>query len=253
MRPDARDGQGRRWATRHRRRSDHDSIYVANTGPEGGAVSALGHTVSLIDGATCDGTDQAGCGGAAATVTVGVAPFGIAVDQSTNEIYVANNNGGDILSQPLGDQWRLLRCRRDVGLCRTAAGTTVLRLRAARHCARSDEPRPLYGELLWGQRVGNQCLVSQRFRGALHSLPWAAPRRTLRSTPRTTPSTSRVVSMGPSRWWLRSRVQLHGAVARRARCSVDSHQWRIPFDLLRGYARQDSVRFVRGWVLSVSR
>jgi DNA-binding beta-propeller fold protein YncE len=72
-----------------------NSIYVANTGAEGGAISALGHTVSLIDGATCNGTDQAGCGVAAATVTVGVAPFGIAVDQSTNEIYVANNNGGD--------------------------------------------------------------------------------------------------------------------------------------------------------------
>jgi YVTN family beta-propeller protein len=72
-----------------------NSIYVANTGPEGGADSALGHTVSLIDGATCNGTDQTGCGGATATVAVGVAPFGIAVDQSTNEIYVSNNNGGD--------------------------------------------------------------------------------------------------------------------------------------------------------------
>lgn len=72
-----------------------DSIYVANTGREGGAVSALGHTVSLIDGATCNGTHQAGCGRAAATVTVGVAPFGVAVDQSTNKIYVANNTGGD--------------------------------------------------------------------------------------------------------------------------------------------------------------
>ena len=72
-----------------------NSIYVANTGVEGGAYSGLGHTVSLIDGATCNGMDQAGCSGTAATVAVGVAPFGIAVDQSTNEIYVSNNNGGD--------------------------------------------------------------------------------------------------------------------------------------------------------------
>jgi DNA-binding beta-propeller fold protein YncE len=72
-----------------------DSIYVADTGQFGGATSALGHTVSLIDGATCNATDQAGCGQATATVPVGVAPFGVAVDESTNKIYVADNTGGD--------------------------------------------------------------------------------------------------------------------------------------------------------------
>ena len=34
-------------------------------------------------------------GSASATVTVGVAPWGIAVDPSANKIYVANNTGGD--------------------------------------------------------------------------------------------------------------------------------------------------------------
>jgi DNA-binding beta-propeller fold protein YncE len=72
-----------------------DSIYVANAGQFGAADSALGRTVSLIDGATCNATDHAGCGRPATTVTVGVAPFGVAVDQSTNKIYVANNTGGD--------------------------------------------------------------------------------------------------------------------------------------------------------------
>ena len=72
-----------------------DSIYVANSGQFGAANTALGHTVSLIDGATCNATDQAGCGNAAATVIVGVAPWGIAVNQRTNKIYVANNTGGD--------------------------------------------------------------------------------------------------------------------------------------------------------------
>jgi YVTN family beta-propeller protein len=72
-----------------------NSIYVANTGPLHASDSALGHTVSLIDGATCNGTHRAGCGQAAATVTVGAAPFDVAVDQSTNKIYVANNTGGD--------------------------------------------------------------------------------------------------------------------------------------------------------------
>jgi DNA-binding beta-propeller fold protein YncE len=51
--------------------------------------------VSLIDGATCNATDLAGCGRATATVTVGVGPWGVAVDQSTNKIYVTNNTGGD--------------------------------------------------------------------------------------------------------------------------------------------------------------
>ena len=51
-----------------------DSIYVANTGPFGSTDSVLGHTVSLIDGATCNGTDQTGCGRPVATVTWGLHP-----------------------------------------------------------------------------------------------------------------------------------------------------------------------------------
>jgi DNA-binding beta-propeller fold protein YncE len=51
--------------------------------------------VSVINGASCDGTDMSGCGQPPAQVTVGPAPWGIAVDPATNSIFVANNDGGD--------------------------------------------------------------------------------------------------------------------------------------------------------------
>jgi serine/threonine protein kinase, bacterial len=49
-----------------------------------------GDTVSVIDGATCNGTHHSGCGQTAPTIKVGTGPFGIAVSQPTNTIYVAN-------------------------------------------------------------------------------------------------------------------------------------------------------------------
>ena len=70
-----------------------DTIYVANTGQLFAGI--FGHTVSVINGATCNGVQHTGCGQTPATITVGPAPFGIAIDQATNTIYVANNNGGD--------------------------------------------------------------------------------------------------------------------------------------------------------------
>jgi YVTN family beta-propeller protein len=70
-----------------------DTVYVANTGQL--FVTADGHTVSVIDGATCNASDTSGCGQATPTVTVGRAPYGVAVDQATNVIYVVNNAGGD--------------------------------------------------------------------------------------------------------------------------------------------------------------
>lgn len=62
------------------------TVYVANNGD---------NTVSVINAATCNGTQRSGCGQAPALVTVGPAPWGIAVSQASNTIYVANNNAGD--------------------------------------------------------------------------------------------------------------------------------------------------------------
>ena len=66
-----------------------NTIYVANEGTAG--------TVSVIDGATCDGTtfSSSGCT-PVATVSVGSGPKGIGIDPTTNTIYVANNGSGTV-------------------------------------------------------------------------------------------------------------------------------------------------------------
>jgi DNA-binding beta-propeller fold protein YncE len=67
-----------------------DTIYATNTG-----MSFSGHTMSVINGATCNGTRHSGCAHLAATVTVGSGPFGIAVNDRTHTVYVVNNANGD--------------------------------------------------------------------------------------------------------------------------------------------------------------
>ena len=93
-----------------------NSIYVANTGAEGGAYSGLGHTVSLIDGATCNGTDQSGVRGHRADGH----RRGCAVRHCRRPEHEQDlrreQQRRRFLSQSLGDQWRLLRYRWDVGL-----------------------------------------------------------------------------------------------------------------------------------------
>ena len=68
-----------------------DTIYAA----EYGAGSTQGGSVSVINGATCDGTVLTGCAHLAATVLVGQDPIGVAVDEATGTVYVANNENGD--------------------------------------------------------------------------------------------------------------------------------------------------------------
>jgi DNA-binding beta-propeller fold protein YncE len=69
-----------------------DTVYVANSVTPG--------TVSVIDGAACNGHAGRGCGRVPATVTVGASPFGLAVDQASDTVYVANFvndfNGGSV-------------------------------------------------------------------------------------------------------------------------------------------------------------
>jgi YVTN family beta-propeller protein len=61
-----------------------DTIYVGN-GTTG--------TVSLIDGRTCNARHRGGCKRSRTAVTAGTDPIGIAVDESTNTVYVANASG----------------------------------------------------------------------------------------------------------------------------------------------------------------
>ena len=53
-----------------------DTVYS----PSAGIPFSSGDTLDVINGATCDGTDHSGCGQIAATVTVGLGPVGIAVN-----------------------------------------------------------------------------------------------------------------------------------------------------------------------------
>jgi DNA-binding beta-propeller fold protein YncE len=58
-------------------------------------ATADAHTVYVLDGATCDAADHAGCGQKPATITVGDDPRAPAVDPGTDTIYVPNNADGD--------------------------------------------------------------------------------------------------------------------------------------------------------------
>jgi DNA-binding beta-propeller fold protein YncE len=67
-----------------------DTVYAANAGP------GNGDTVSVINGATCNGSTGTGCGQKPPTVTVGVNPSWDVVDQASNTVYVANYNDGTV-------------------------------------------------------------------------------------------------------------------------------------------------------------
>ncbi len=57
-----------------------NAVYVANAGD---------NTVSVINGATCNGADPAGCTKAPPTVSVAPGPDAVAVDQATDTVYVS--------------------------------------------------------------------------------------------------------------------------------------------------------------------
>ena len=67
-----------------------DTVYGA-----GGGFGASVGTVSVINGATCNGTSHSGCGHVAAIAKVGAGPFGVTVNDRTHTVYVVNNANGD--------------------------------------------------------------------------------------------------------------------------------------------------------------
>ena len=109
-----------------------DTIYVADAG---------GDTVSVINGATCNARRHSGCGQTPPTVTVGASPFGIAVDQATDSVYVTSlgaNDLGDTVSVIDGatcDGHPPLRLRAD-------RPDGQGRHRAVRHRRRARPPTP---------------------------------------------------------------------------------------------------------------
>jgi DNA-binding beta-propeller fold protein YncE len=68
-----------------------NTIYAAD-----GGANSPGDTVSLINGASCNGSTGRGCGHALRTITVGSAPFWLTVDQATDTVYTANYNDGTV-------------------------------------------------------------------------------------------------------------------------------------------------------------
>jgi DNA-binding beta-propeller fold protein YncE len=70
-----------------------DTVYAANSGT---ASPQTGDTVSVIDGATCNGTHGTGCARTPATTTVGSGALWDAVDQASDAVYVANTNDGTV-------------------------------------------------------------------------------------------------------------------------------------------------------------
>jgi DNA-binding beta-propeller fold protein YncE len=71
------------------------TIYVAN-GNNANGPNAGGDTVSVIDARHCSAQDVSRCQGPWPTITVGHLPAGIAVDQKTDTVYVANNGDNTV-------------------------------------------------------------------------------------------------------------------------------------------------------------
>ncbi len=91
-----------------------NTIYAPNTGP-----GFSGDTMSVINGATCNGTDHSGCGRLAPTVKVGLGPSGVAVNDRTRTVYVVNSTAPIAHDSP---------GRRAPGSTMTCNGTNSLRL-----------------------------------------------------------------------------------------------------------------------------
>jgi DNA-binding beta-propeller fold protein YncE len=74
-----------------------DTVYVANWADSNDTPFA-GNTVSVIDGTACNATTSTGCGNAPQTISLGPAftsPDGVAVDQGTDTIYIADLQNGE--------------------------------------------------------------------------------------------------------------------------------------------------------------
>jgi len=63
-----------------------NTVYVTNIF----TATGFGSTMSMINGATCDADVISGCGQTPPTVTMGLGPSNIAIDQTTDTVYVVN-------------------------------------------------------------------------------------------------------------------------------------------------------------------
>ena len=68
-----------------------NTVYAAVLGPD-----FNGNTVWVIDGATCNATDRAGCSHIVEKTKVGSEPTDVKVNEATHTLYVPNNGNGDV-------------------------------------------------------------------------------------------------------------------------------------------------------------
>jgi DNA-binding beta-propeller fold protein YncE len=68
-----------------------DTIYTANI-----ADGEHPGTVSVINGATCNGSDSSGCGQTPANAAAGFGSIGVAIDPATDMVYVANGEDASV-------------------------------------------------------------------------------------------------------------------------------------------------------------
>jgi YVTN family beta-propeller protein len=69
------------------------TLYVTDLGPQG---DGTGNTISVIDAATCNAADHAGCGQTPATIKVGSGPFDLDVNVSNDTVYVTNSGDNTV-------------------------------------------------------------------------------------------------------------------------------------------------------------
>jgi DNA-binding beta-propeller fold protein YncE len=109
-----------------------DTVYAPNDGiPFAGIV---GHTVQVLNGATCNGTNHTGCGHLAATANVGDFPFGAVVNDRTHTLYVVNDFNGDapgtlsVINTATCDGTHTAGCRRHFPTAATGRGPIAIAL-----------------------------------------------------------------------------------------------------------------------------
>jgi YVTN family beta-propeller protein len=70
-----------------------NTVYVTNFGFNATTGNGFGTTVSMINGATCDSRVTSGCDQIPPTLTAGLGPFDVAIDQTSDTVYVLNAIG----------------------------------------------------------------------------------------------------------------------------------------------------------------
>ncbi len=100
-----------------------NTVYAADQGNPN-LSSSNGGTVTVIDGNTCDASEQSGCGTDQSVVPVGNGVSAVAVDQATNTVYVADSEGVSLIDGERCSSLRLSGCHATTHAVPTGAGSS---------------------------------------------------------------------------------------------------------------------------------